>query len=127
MNRFKNKLNFIKNINTGDFNIKFLSIVAYLGPLFLMGKFSVEIKDKSLQFHVNQGMRLFIFEALSSVIFLIIAALIREIFPITILAAVYIIWGIVGICWICMACIGISNVLNSKMLILPIIGGKMKN
>lgn len=124
MNNLKNKLKFIKNIDTTDFNVKFLSVVAYIGPLFLMGKFSVEKENEFLKFHINQAVRLFVFELLSSVIFSLIIDLSKEILSMTVIIIVYAMGIIIALSWICMIYIGISNVIHSEITTLPIIGGK---
>ena len=36
-------------------NVKLLSILAYIGPLFLMGKLSVEKDEPHVKFHTHQG------------------------------------------------------------------------
>ena len=35
-------------------NVKLLSILAYIGPLFLMGKLSVEKDEPHVKFHTHQ-------------------------------------------------------------------------
>ena len=44
-------------------NVKLLSILAYIGPLFLMGKLSVEKDEPHVKFHTHQGAILFCFVA----------------------------------------------------------------
>ena len=44
-------------------NVKLLSILAYIGPLFLMGKLSVEKEEDNVKFHTHQGAVLFGFVA----------------------------------------------------------------
>ena len=47
--------------DSSKFNIKYLSILAYIGPLFIIGKFSVEKDEEQVKFHCRQGMILFLF------------------------------------------------------------------
>ncbi len=42
-----------------EFNVKFLSVVSYIGPLYLIGKFSVEKDSEQVKFHNKQGEILF--------------------------------------------------------------------
>lgn len=45
--------------NFDNFNVKFLSVISYLGPLYLIGKFSVEKDSDQVKFHNKQGELLF--------------------------------------------------------------------
>ena len=104
-------------------NIVFLSVLAYVGPLFLIGKFAYEKNSDLVHFHCNQGMRLFIFEVISSaLIFALYIALssfqaAKEIVPLILsvmLSVVSFIFFIMGIC----------SAIKKEKIALPFIGGK---
>lgn len=119
--------------------VKTYSILSYIGILWIIGLFVPQKDDKSLKFHIGQGMILTILEVGLGIISSILnSVLIANIFRQEIIT-----WGMntgvytVGtfglvlmglISWtvtiiaIVYAVIGISNVLNNKQKELPIIG-----
>lgn len=59
-------------------NVKVLSVIAYLGPLFIAGKLSVEKNQPDVKFHCNQGFILFCFEIIFSIFNLLICTIISQ-------------------------------------------------
>lgn len=112
-------------------NAKLWKILAYIGPLFLIGLFVPEKDDKSVKFHVGQGMLVCILSiAVSIVDTLVIANIFRrevkvwgfgtgvyETSPLGIL----LMW-ILGLGVLAFAIIGIVNVCKDEDKELPLIG-----
>ena len=66
------------NYEHNKFNIKILSVIAYLGPLFIAGKLSVEKNQPDVKFHCNQGFILFCFEITFSIFNFLICTIISQ-------------------------------------------------
>lgn len=123
-----NAQNFVNNFtNTADFtaqfdpqdiqNNKVMALLAYLGFLFLIPLLAAP-NSKFARFHANQGIVLFIFEAVAGVVTGIICVI-----PV----AGWIIGGIlssaVGIFGLVLMILGIVNAVNGQAKQLPLIGG----
>ena len=123
-----NAQNFVNNFtNTADFtaqfdpqdiqNNKVMALLAYLGFLFLIPLLAAP-NSKFARFHANQGIVLFIFEAIAGVVTGIIC-----IIPFV----GWIIGGIlssaVGIFGLVLMILGIVNAVNGQAKQLPLIGG----
>lgn len=111
--------------NYDQFNVKFLSIVSYLGPMFLIGKFSVEKDSKQVKFHNKQGEVLFY---IFLILYILCVALhfvneftesVDEILAFTFTVGV-------TVAWILLMIIGVLNAIHGKMIGLPIVSWFVK-
>jgi len=99
-------------------NNRLYSILAYIGPLFLVGLIAAPQEPK-VKFHVNQGLVLFICEIVVGIILAIIGAvfgLIHLGILTTILTLIF--WLAV----VLMVVLGVVNAANDKQTPLPVIG-----
>lgn len=123
-----NAQNFVNNFtNTADSTAQFdpqdiqdnkvMALLAYLGFLFLVPLLAAP-NSKFARYHANQGLVLFIFEAIAGVVAGIICVI-----PV----AGWIIGGIlssaVGIFGLVLTILGIVNAVNGQAKQLPLIGG----
>lgn len=106
-----------------SFNIKFLSILAYIGPLFFIGKFSYEKTNKDVKFHCKQGERLLIAMISLYVLAWIITMILSETLSTVVTVTQILMMLIITALWITMAILGIINANKNKRTPLPIIGG----
>lgn len=100
---------------------KGLCYYCYIGPFWLVGLFSAKKDDKTLRFHINQGIVLFAFEMLA-VLLCTVATRVFLNFPVVgwvIEAVIAIIAMIVSIC---LALLGMFNVARERRGRLPVIG-----
>ena len=102
-------------------NVKLLSILSYIGPLFIIGRFSVEYDDKSLRFHVKQGESLFI---LVSALYIIASILVFCLGFAPALTETIEFLSFVGITvfWIILLIMGISGAAKGSQKELPMVG-----
>lgn len=119
--------------NTSDIEQnKLMALLAYLGPIVFVPMF-VQKESKFAKFHSNQGLTLFIAEAVYAVIQVILTIILRLIFPVRMYGWFYYTRGdvynicivLLGLLWIpfvILSVIGIINTLNGKAKELPIIG-----
>lgn len=120
-----------KTSTTSSDNIKIWKILAYLGPLFLVGMFVKEKDDKSLKFHVGQGILACIIDVVVALLNnLVIAKIFRK--EVTILGfgtgvyetsglGVFIMWAL-GLCTLAVSAYGIYNVIKNEDKEIPVIG-----
>lgn len=104
------------------FNVKFLSITAYLGPLFLIGLFSFEKNDEELKFHCEQGARLFISTVILYAVAWIVAMILSETLSTLATATSVFIFLIITALWISFAVMGVINAKKQRKYPLPLIG-----
>lgn len=102
-------------------NVKLLSILAYIGPLFLMGKLSVEKDEPNVKFHAHQGAALFGFVAGAYLITSLLCWLLSS-FP-----AVQEILGLllyvgITVAWVIMVIMGVIGAVRKQQRPLPFIG-----
>lgn len=101
-------------------NIKLLSVLAYIGPLFVVGLFAVEKDSPEVKFHSRQGEILFALVALSYLFSYAVSYLIYF-FP----AFLEIIWllllVLISVGWLILVIMGISGALRGEMTPLPIV------
>ena len=108
------------------FNVKFLSIVSYIGPMFLIGKFSVEKESKQVKFHNKQGEVLFYIFLLLYIVCVALHVLneftesVDEILAFTFTVGV-------SVAWVLLMIIGVSNAVQGKLIGLPIVSWFVKN
>ncbi len=107
------------------FNVKFLSIISYIGPLFLIGKFSVEKDSDQVRFHSKQGEILFYTMSCLSLIVLILQLTLSSLFE-TIEIICLLSYIAIGVAWLILLIMGISGAISSKMIYIPIIGDIVK-
>lgn len=112
-----------------DRNIRIYSILAYIGILWIVGLLVKEKDNKTLKFHVGQGMLITI---LSFIISVFNNVVVSNIFVTTdyVLGVSYrrvtgfglLIEGALGLCTLALMIIGIVNAANNKEEELPVIG-----
>lgn len=112
--------------NYDQFNVRFLSILSYIGPMFLLGKFSVEKESEQVKFHNKQGEILFY---IFLVLYMVCTALhvlneftesVGEIIAFTFTVGV-------TVAWVLLMIIGVSNAVQGKMIGLPVVNLFVKN
>lgn len=109
-------------INSKDFNVKFLSILAYIGPLFLMGKFSAENNNPDVRFHTNQGIRLFLALILAYLTGSFAYFLFREFVPIMANIIIIAVCLAINFAWLVCVLYGATNAKNLRCKKIPFIG-----
>lgn len=97
-------------------NTKLYSILAYIGILFVVGLIA-DPNNHKVRFHINQGIVLFIFEIVVSIVLSVFAFI-----PFLGLLFLFISW-IAWIAYLALAITGIVNVTKDEQKPLPIIGG----
>lgn len=112
----------LMKIDSEDFNVKFLSILAYIGPLFLVGKFSAENKNPDVMFHTNQGKRLFIALILAYLSVGFIYFLIREFIPVMANIVIVAVWVAINLIWLAGVIYGTFNAIKMLRKRIPFIG-----
>lgn len=90
---------------------KVAGILSYIGPLFLVPLIVVK-DDADVKFHVNQGLVLFLFEVILSIVGAVLAV-------IPIIGGLA---GLLGLIPLALIIIGIVNVYNDETKELPVIG-----
>lgn len=111
-------------------NVRIYSIISYIGILWIVGLFVKEKDDKSLKFHVGQGMLLSIFGAIFSTIVNFVSSFIRvfwhftfpEVSNIFVFLATFGFILIFLIIRLIFMIIGIKNASDGRDEYLPIIG-----
>lgn len=99
---------------------KVFNILSYIGPLFLVGLLAAR-EDGDVQFHVRQGMRLFIFEIACG----LLSSILRTVLGWLPLVGSLLSWltsFALGILCLALMVIGIVNGANDAQKTLPIIG-----
>ena len=123
--QFKNTSDYTATIDKADMNSnKAMAIISYLGFLFLIPLFAAK-NSRFAQFHVKQGLVLFIFEIIIAIAASIITAISRVLFsvflwPIAIILGI--IAGILSILPLPFIIIGIVNAATGRAKELPLIG-----
>lgn len=102
-------------------NVKFLSVISYIGPLFLIGKFSAEKDCESVKFHVRQGEILFY-----SMIILFLFTFILDYTLSSILESLSIICFLlyigIAVAWLILSLMGIASAFSASNTSLPLVG-----
>lgn len=102
-------------------NVKFLSVISYIGPLFIIGKFSFEKNCEQVKFHTKQGEVLFY-----TMFFLSIASATLDFIFRFMLESLSIICFLInigiGVTWFILALMGISSAISGSKVSLPIVG-----
>ena len=109
------------DINYDKFNVKLLSALSYIGPLFVVGRFSLEYGNKSVKFHVKQGGMLCVFMI---TLYSIFAILMFALSSVPTFAEIIGYLSFVGITvlWIILIIMGISSVIKDQERELPLVG-----
>ncbi len=104
-------------------NRTLMGILSYLGILFLI-PYLTEKNDRFIIFHAQQGMRLFVAEAVFSILSVVINIFLR--LPGLRLIFAMISWtvSLLSFGFLILIIMGIVNVLNNRIRPLPIIGGQ---
>lgn len=124
VNDFVNSLN-----NTADYSSqmdandveqnKVMGVLAYIGILVFIPIFAAP-DSKFARFHANQGLTLFIFEVVYSLIMTVLGVTIGKVpvaGPIIIAFC-----GLVGLVWLILSICGIVNAVNGRAKELPVLG-----
>lgn len=102
-------------------NIKFLSVMAYFGPLFIIGKFSYEKDCDQVKFHCKQGEVLFYIMAT-----LVLVSVFLDFsfnFVLDSLSIICFLFNIgVGVSWVLLSIMGATSALAGTKVRLPIVG-----
>lgn len=98
-------------------NKKLYCILAYIGPLWLVGLLSAP-NEPDVKFHVNQGIVLSILD----VVLYIVASILAAILGWHLLFLSTLIWLAVGVSILVLAIMGIMNANNGVQKELPVIG-----
>jgi uncharacterized membrane protein len=91
------------NISTGD-NKTLMSVLAYIGPLFLVSK-----EDAFVKFHIKQGLVLLVIE----IAIMVIGNMMWFLYPVI---------GIINIALLILSIIGIINAVQGKEKEVPFVG-----
>ncbi len=102
-------------------NVKFLSVISYVGPLFLVGKFSLEKNCESVKFHVRQGEILFysmiILSFLIAILDYTLSSLLESLSIISFLLYI----GI-AVAWLVLSFMGMASAFSASNASLPLVG-----
>lgn len=102
-------------------NIKLLSALSYIGPLFLIGRFSLEKDSDQLKFHNKQGELLFLLMIVINIVVacvsFILCQFLRESFEIII----FLIFIGISAAWLVLTIMGICGALKGTKICLPFI------
>ena len=102
-------------------NVKFLSVVSYIGPLFVIGKFSFEKDCEQVKFHCKQGEILFYMMSL----FILLSIILDYAFSFVLesLSIICFLFNIgIAVTWIMLAIMGIISAFSGSKISLPIVG-----
>ncbi len=107
--------------NYDKMNIKFLSVISYIGPLFIIGNFSAEKNCDLVKFHVRQGKLLFfttlILLSLNTVLDFTLSS-ISETFEII----SFLLYIAIFVAWLILSIMGIVSAFSESKSNLPLIG-----
>lgn len=106
-------------------NIKFLSVVSYIGPLFVIGKFSYEKDSDQVNFHYRQGEILFFTMSiliLSTIIFDYILNFISDSLSII----CFLLKIGISVTWVILSIMGVISAISGSKTYLPIVGSLLK-
>ena len=112
---------FIVNDQCNSTNIKLLSVLFYVGPLFLTARFSVEYKEPHVKFHVKQGGILFCFVVLCYLLTFFLSMALSALPAVEEIVSLLLLVG-TTVAWVILTVMGISGALKGQQRLLPIIG-----
>ncbi len=101
-------------------NIKLLSVLAYIGPLFFMGMFAVEKDDHKVKFHTRQGSILFVLVLLSYSLSYLIVKLLSS-FPALSEVIGLLLLVFISVGWFVLVIMGVSSAFKGENNCLPIV------
>lgn len=102
-------------------NIRFLSVISYIGVLFVIGHFAVEKNNPDLRFHTFQGGILFaVFGVLYFLDFLLY--LLLSFIPEVQLILCFLLTIAVSVAYIMLAVMGMINAFQFRQKLLPFVG-----
>ncbi|MCI9272799.1 MAG: hypothetical protein HFE39_02455 [Clostridiales bacterium] len=102
-------------------NITLLSVLAYIGPLFIMGRVAVEKDVPEVEFHSRQGGILFAFTAIGYLITAILCFALRSLPAAAEIVGLLLYVGIT-VAWVILSLMGIVGVIKHQQKPLPFIG-----
>lgn len=102
-------------------NVRLLSILAYVGPLFMMGKVAVEKEHPEVKFHARQGSILFVFTVLAYGIATLLCFLLSGLPAAEEIVGLLLYVGIT-VAWLILAVMGIIGAIRHQQRPLPFIG-----
>lgn len=108
------------NYDEDESNIKLLSVLAYIGPLFFMGMFSVEKDNSKVKFHTRQGSILFGLVLLSYSLSYLIVKILHS-FPAVSEITGLLLFVLISVGWFILVIMGISSAFKGENNCLPII------
>ena len=108
------------NYDEDKSNIKLLSVLAYIGPLFFMGMFSVDKNNPKVKFHTRQGCILFILVFLSYSLSYLIVKILHS-FPAVSEIIGLLLFVLISVCWFILVIMGVSAAFKGENNWLPII------
>lgn len=106
-------------------NIKFLAIIAYLGPLFVVGKCAVEKESAELKFHCKQGEILFYSMTILTG-FILIFNTVANVFLESLEIISLLLYTGVAVAWVILIMMGVTNALRGASAYLPLVGDIVK-
>lgn len=109
------------NEQSNKLNVRLLSILSYVGPLFIMGRVAVEKEEPEVDFHSKQGGILFAFTAGGYLITTLLCALLNS-FPAAQEIVGFLLYVGVTVAWVLLAVLGIVSAVKRQMKPLPFIG-----
>ena len=111
----------MNNLKYNKVNIKLLSALSYIGPLFLIGRFSVEKDSEQLKFHNKQGEVLFLLMLTVGTVTAIVSFLLFQILEEEFEIIIFLLFIGISVAWLVLAIMGICGALKSKKICLPIV------
>lgn len=101
-------------------NIRLLSFLSYLGPLFLIGVFSMEHETEELRFHTRQGGTLFFSMVISYLLVWLITFLLRGAPALAEILGLFLYVGL-SVGWFLLVLMGIVSVFQKNPKPLPLL------
>lgn len=102
-------------------NVKLLSTLAYIGPLFIMGKVAVEKDEPEVKFHCRQGGILFVFVTVGYLVTTLLCFLLNGLPAVAEILGLLFYVGIT-VAWVILALMGMIGVFKHQKKPLPFIG-----
>lgn len=102
------------------FNVRLLSVLSYIGPLFIMGRVAVEKEDPEVEFHSRQGGILFV---CTSVAYLLTALLCFFLSSLPAIAEIlgFLLYVGISVAGLLLSLMGIASAVKKQMRPLPFI------
>lgn len=111
----------MNNTNYNSINVKLLSALSYIGPLFLIGRFSVEKDSDQLKFHNKQGELLFFLMLVVNTVAAAVSFLLSQFLEESFEVIVFLIFIGISVAWLVLSIMGICGSLKGNKICLPIV------